>query len=181
MVTSIKALFAGLRVLVHRGLAICRPAGRRRSFCLPEAQRRFHGEREHLEAKFIDLAQVAHHRVAPRWLDCDFEDKVTYARNRRTGRLSALVTITVIVAGRRSILDNPKPTNHISGHVLPEELTALPFGSLRWATAEFSFDGDHWDTEGRVVFNLSPVEMVLFYRHDLELLGREPDPKSSTA
>ncbi len=57
--------------------------------------RRFHGEREYVEAKLVDLAA---HSGKPRgltWVRCDFEDDVAYVREKKTGQLSALVGVTI--------------------------------------------------------------------------------------
>ena len=43
----------------------------------------------------------------------------------------------------------------------------------REATAVFRFDGRHWDTEGRAIFNLTPTEAIHFFERDLEMVGQE--------
>jgi hypothetical protein len=45
--------------------------------------------------------------------------------------------------------------------------------NLRAGTAVFRLDRDRWETEGRVILNLSPSEAIRTYQHDLEVVGRE--------
>jgi hypothetical protein len=92
-----------------------------------------------------------------RWVDCDFEDDVAYARSRTTGELSAFVAVTI------ALDDTDEPP-------LPpvDDLTRF-----RTATAVFRFDGRHWETDGQAIFNLSPTEAIHLYQRDLEMVGRE--------
>jgi hypothetical protein len=121
-----------------------------------EARRDFHRQRERLEAKFVQLGAMSVRDDAPRWTDCQFDDDVAYARNRSTGELSALVAVTIEMEGEglgRGIENG--------------------VGSLRGATAVFRFDRDHWETDGRAIFNLTPTEAINFYHRDLEMVGQE--------
>lgn len=123
-----------------------------------EACREFHRQRERLEAKFVQLGMVGTRPDGPRWTDCDFDNDVTYARNRLTGELSAFVAVTIEMdAG-----DEGSPG------------TADAVSNLRAATAVFRLDREHWETDGRAIFNLSPAEAIRFYHRDLELVGQEP-------
>jgi hypothetical protein len=126
-----------------------------------DARRDFHRHRERLEAKFVQLGTAPSRQDCPRWTDVDFDDDVSYARNRTSGQLSAFVAVTVE-------LEDPDD----------QLLTALEAGELadenrRAATAVFRFDNGHWDTDGRALFNLSPAQAIRFYHHELELLGQE--------
>jgi hypothetical protein len=122
-----------------------------------EARRDFHRQRERLEAKFVQLGMVSGRSDVPRWSDCDFDDDVAYARNRSTGELSAFVAVTI------EMEDSDRCVSSSSGAV----------SNLRVATAVFRFDHDHWETDGRAIFNLNPTEAIRFYHRDLELLGQE--------
>ena len=130
---------------------------RSRAARLVQAKRRFHTQRERLEAKFIQLAAAHAKPDAPRWADCTFADDVAYVRNRSTGELSAFVAMTIAA----------------------EELGRLPpgttdvVGNLQAGTAVFRFDRDGWVTDGRAILNLSPNEAIHFYRDDLEVVGEE--------
>jgi hypothetical protein len=121
------------------------------------ACRDFHRQRERLEAKFVQLGLINTKSHLPRWTDCEFEDDVAYARSRSTGELSAFVAVTIEMEGF--------DTGLIRGGDL--------VGHLRAATAVFRFDGHHWETDGRAIFNLSPTEAIHFYQRDLEMMGRE--------
>jgi hypothetical protein len=123
-----------------------------------EACREFHRQRERLEAKFVQLGIVGTRPDGPRWTDCEFDNDVTYARNRLTGELSAFVAVTI----EMDTLEEGSPG------------ASDAVGNLRAATAVFRLDHSHWETDGRAIFNLSPAEAIRFYHRDLELVGQEP-------
>lgn len=149
---------AGLGILVltgwpwiHRGLLGLR--ARR----LVRARNAFRRQREHLEARFVDLVS---HSGKPRgllWARCDFDDDVAYVRNRRTGQLSALVGVTIGFEAE------------LGGGM--EEVDAV--GNLRAATAVFDYASGGWTTRGHVLFNLNPVEAVDHYHQELEMVAHE--------
>lgn len=123
---------------------------------LAQARKGFHRQREWLEARFIRLASAHVGPESPRWSDCDFDDAVSYVRNRNTGELSAFVAVTVA-------LESTSPS--LSANDLMR--------NLRAGTAVFRFSNDRWETDGRVILNLSPSEAIRFYRNDLEMVGQE--------
>lgn len=139
-------------VLVWRPLRAARREARFAVAC-----RDFHRQRERLEAKFVQLGTVGPKPDAPRWTDCQFDDDVAYARNRSSGELSAFVAVSIEMedVGQRST----GPSDAV--------------GNLRAATAVFRFDGNHWETDGRAIFNLTPTEAIHFYHRDLVMVGRE--------
>ena len=55
----------------------------------------FHRERERLEARLVKQIAVPVVTGEVEWLDCDFDDQVTFLRDRRTGELLALVVVTL--------------------------------------------------------------------------------------
>ena len=122
-----------------------------------EACRDFHLQRERLEAKFMILGMVEDRPVEDRWNDCRFDDDVAYARSRASGELSAFVAVTIH-------LDAPAGPLSIEGDLVDTSCEA---------TAVFRFDGRHWDTEGRAIFNLTPTEAIHFFERDLEMVGQE--------
>ncbi|HTQ40297.1 MAG TPA: hypothetical protein VMJ32_14825, partial [Pirellulales bacterium] len=67
--------------------------GRKRQ--LAEAQLQFHRMREQLEAKFLQRAGLTGKPRGLRWADCEFENDVTYARDRKTRELSAFVSVSI--------------------------------------------------------------------------------------
>ncbi len=130
---------------------------RKREAQLVRACRDFHRQRERLEAKFLQLAGRSGKPRGLEWTNCDFEDEVVYARDRRTGELSAFVGVTISFEA-------------VTGGGM-EDVEAV--GNLRAATAVFRIDKGHWSTEGRAIFNLNPAEAVLYYQDHLELVSEE--------
>ena len=116
------------------------------------ARQTFRQRREWLEARFFTLASQSGFPRGLAWTDCDFEDSVSYARDRNSGELRALVGVNIqfeaIEGG--GMEDNPNVAN------------------IRAATAVFRFDRDEWVTDGRALFNLNPSEAIERYQHELE-------------
>jgi hypothetical protein len=129
----------------------------RREARFAQACRDFHRQRERLEAKFVQLGTAGTKPEGPRWTDCDFDDDVAYARSRSTGELSAFVAVSI------EMDDFDARSSGVPGAV----------GNLRSATAVFRFDGNHWETDGRAIFNLTPTEAIHFYQRDLEMIAQE--------
>lgn len=132
-------------------------AARREKF-LARAKREFHRQREQLEARFLTRAAATGKPRGLRWADCNFEDDVTYTRDRKSGRLSAFVAVTI---GFEAIQGGGMEDNE-------------NVGNLRAATAVFDYDRVRWNTDGRAIFNLNPIQAVQFYQASLELVAREP-------
>jgi hypothetical protein len=122
-----------------------------------EACRDFHLQRERLEAKFMILGMVEDRAEEDRWSDCRFDDDVAYARSRASGELSAFVAVTIH-------LDEPSDPMMVASDLGDTSCEA---------TAVFRFDGRHWNTEGRAIFNLTPTEAIHFFERDLEMVGQE--------
>lgn len=114
----------------------------------------FHLRREWLEADFLTAASSSGKPRGLRWADVDFEDGVTFARDRSNGQVRAFVGVTIGFEA-------------IEGGGM-EDVEAV--GNLRTATAVFRFNSDRWTTDGRTLFNLGPAEAVLHFQHELELL-----------
>jgi hypothetical protein len=119
-----------------------------------EARRAFHRQRERLEGKFVQIGSSPAKPDTPRWADCEFEDDITFAKNRTTGELTALVGVTIEI---EDIADWAARSGEAVGH-------------LRAATAVFRFQRDHWETDGRAIFNLTPAEALRRYHRDLEVV-----------
>ena len=118
------------------------------------ARRLFHLQRERVEHRFFVLAARSGKPRGLEWTDCEFDDGVSLARDRHSGRLQALVGVTVrfrAVEGG-GMEDNPN--------------VGLP----RAATALFELDGDEWTTVGRVIFNLNPAEAIKHHQQELEVV-----------
>jgi hypothetical protein len=118
------------------------------------ARKLFHLQRERAEHRFFVLAAASGKPRGLEWTDCEFEDGVSLARDRQSGRLQALVGVTVrfkaVVGG--GMEENPN--------------VSLP----RAATAVFHLDGDDWTTHGRVIFNLNPAEAIKHHQQELEVV-----------
>jgi hypothetical protein len=120
-------------------------------------KRRFHAQRERLEAKFVHLAATSSDAETRRWAGCSFADDVAYVRSRATGELAAFVAVTIS----------------------PEDAETTGYGfaganrSSQAGTAIFRFDRDHWETDGRAIRNLSPAEAVRHYRSEFEVVSQE--------
>ena len=128
--------------------------GRKPRLSVPEIQKRFVQQREHLEAAFFAAACASGKPRGLRWKDCEWESEVAFARERQTGRLAALVAVTIAFEA-------------IEGGEM-EGVAAV--GNLRNASAVFFFDAGRWRTTGRAIFNLSPVEAIEHFKGQYERL-----------
>jgi hypothetical protein len=143
---AVLATITGIAWLVQRLVE------RRREAQLAQWRRDFFRRREWLEAKFL---QVAGARGTPRgleWVDASFDDAVSFARDRRSGELTALVAVAI---GFRAV----------EGGGMED---VEPVADQKAATAVFRHRGDEWMTDGRAVFNLNPRETIEHYHHELE-------------
>src|SRR5438067_2988259 len=85
-------------------------------------------QRERLEAKFVTAAAASGKPRGLRWKDCDFDSEIELARERATGQLVALVSVTIQFEA-------------IEG----SDMEGLPaVGNLRNASAVFYFQRGHW-------------------------------------
>ena len=119
---------------------------------LTRAQETFHRRREWLEADFVTQASGSGKPRGLRWADCDFEDPVAFARDRRTGRFRALVGVTIRFEA-------------IEGGGM-EDVEAV--ANLKAATVVFRLDGPAWEADSRAFFNLSPSQTIEHYNNELE-------------
>lgn len=127
-----------------------------------EARRAFHRQRERLEAKFVQIGSTPAKSDTPRWIDCEFEDDVTFARNRASGELTALVGVEIEI---EDFGESPARSGDAVGH-------------LRVATAVFRFGRERWETDGRAIFNFTPAEALEHYHRDLEAVALETPNRS---
>ncbi len=116
------------------------------------ARETFHRRREWLEAEFLSQAGASGKPRGLRWANCDFDNGVSFARDRRTGRYRALVGVTISFEA-------------IEGGGM-EDVEAV--SNLRAATVVFRLDGPEWRADGRALFNLNPAEAIKHYQNDLE-------------
>jgi hypothetical protein len=112
----------------------------------------FARNRKSLESRFFAAASTSGKPRGLRWKQCAFQDGVVLARDRANGELVALVAVTI---GFEAVAGGGM-----------EEVEAV--ANLRAATAVFTNNGRGWTTQGRVVFNLEPREVLDRYRESLE-------------
>ncbi|MEX0820371.1 MAG: hypothetical protein WD070_12295 [Pirellulaceae bacterium] len=125
---------------------------RQQTKSLKQACQSFHLRREWLEADFLSQAMASGKPRGLRWMNCDFDDSISFARDRRTGRYRALVGVTISFEA-------------IQGGGM-EDVEAV--GNLRAATVVFRLDGPQWRADGRALFNLNPAEAIERYQDELE-------------
>lgn len=118
------------------------------------ARKEFHRQREWLEVRFLELADRSGTPRGLHWRNCEFENEVVYARDRRTGGLRAFVGMTVYFEA-------------VEGGPM-EGVEAV--GRPRAATAVFCHRDGKWETDGRAIFNLNPVQAIAHFQHELDEL-----------
>lgn len=148
MLAQIGWIVAAVVGVIFVSLVVARVrSDRRRRRRLSDALHNFQLRREWLEASFVSLAQES----APRgleWSDCEFDDRVRFARDPEKNELCAFVGITIKFEA-------------IEGGPM-EEVEAV--ANHKAATAVFHFRDDKWVTLGRVIFNLNPHETIMRYQ-----------------
>lgn len=108
------------------------------------AIREFRLRRELLEARFFDMARLHGKPRGLRWVDCEWQSPVEFARDLKSGLLTAFVAVNVRFEA-------------IEGGDM-EGLAAV--GTLREAVAVFHCQGGVWGTGGRALFNMHPQDAV---------------------
>lgn len=119
---------------------------------LHSARQLFHRRREWLEAHFLSVASQSGKPRGLRWVECDFENEVAFARERRTGRLRALVGVSIQFEA-------------IEGGAM-EDVEAV--ANSKAATVVFRLDGPDWEVDSRAYFNLNPHQTIEHFQHELE-------------
>lgn len=134
---------ASLAVVVSVfGILIVRRSMARRE--VVRARRRFRVQREQLEAKFFDLASSLGKPRGLRWLDCEWNNHVTFARDTTSGLLTAFVAVNIRFEA-------------IEGGDM-EDVQAV--GTVRDAAAVFHYQRGNWGTGGRALFNMNPQDAL---------------------
>lgn len=104
----------------------------------------FRMQREQLEARFFDVAAAAGKPRGLRWLECDWLDDVTFARDTESGLLTAFVAVNIRFEA-------------IEGGDM-EDVEAVD--TVRDAAAVFHYNAGRWGTGGRALFNMNPADAV---------------------
>jgi hypothetical protein len=142
---TVVAIVAGVFTAVATAFVV-RPLIRRwRRARQQRAINQFRYDREHLEAKFFELASHSGKPRGLRWLACDWQSTVRFARDKQSGLLTAFVSCEVRFEAEEG------------GDM--EDVAAV--GTVRDACAVFHWDGRHWGTGGRALFNMDAHAAVL--------------------
>ncbi len=119
------------------------------------ARREFRRQREMLEAKFFDLASRSGKPRDLRWLDCEWLEAVTFARDKQTGLLTAFVAVNIRFEA-------------VEGGDM-EGVAAV--SNIRDAAAVFHYQQGQWGTGGRALFNMNPADALLRLQGQFEPIG----------
>jgi hypothetical protein len=119
---------------------------------IERALRQFVRDRDALESAFFKAAASSGKPRGLAWKECALQQGVLLARDRANGDLVGLVGATISFEA-------------IAGGDM-EDVEAV--GNLRAGTAIFTYDGREWTTQGRVVFNLEPREVLERYKNSLD-------------
>ncbi len=125
-------------------------AARRTEIALKQFVRR----RDELEAAFFKAASTSGKPRGLAWKQCSFQQGVVLARDRGNGDLVGLVGVTISFEA-------------IEGGGM-EDVAAV--GNLRAATAVFVYSKREWSTQGRVIFNLEPREVITRYADTIDAI-----------
>lgn len=140
-------------------VVVARPLMRRwKQSRLQRAMLRFRFDREQLEAKFFELAARSGKPRGLRWLACDWQTAVQYARDVRTGMLTAFVSVEVRFEAEEG------------GDM--EDVAAV--GTVRDACALFHWDGRQWGTGGRALFNMDAHTALMRLEGQYAAIETEP-------
>lgn len=107
--------------------------------------RQFRMQREILEARFFDIAARLGKPRDLRWVECDFQDSVTFARDSHSGLLTAFVGVNIKFEA-------------IEGGDM-EGVAAV--SNIRDAAAVFHYQFGRWGTGGRALFNMNPADALV--------------------
>lgn len=116
----------------------------RKRLLAERAMQQFRLQREQLEAKFFDLAAASGKPRGLRWLDCEWQRDVSFARACDTGLLTAFVGVNIrfeAIAG-----GDMEGIQHVD--------------AVRDAAAVFHYQSGSWGTGGKALFNMNPMEAV---------------------
>lgn len=109
------------------------------------ALRAFRLQREVLEARFFDLACSLGKPRDLRWVECDWQDSVTFAREKQSGLLTAFVAVNIRFEA-------------VEGGEM-EGVAAV--GNIRDAAAVFHYQHGRWGTGGRALFNMNADDALV--------------------
>jgi hypothetical protein len=123
-----------------------------------EALKRFKIQREQLEARFFDMARTQGKPRGLRWVDCDWQSEVTFARDRNSGLLTAFVAVNIYFEAIEG--GEMEDVEHV--------------GTVRDAAALFHYQNGRWGTGGRPLFNMNPHDAVARFEGQFEPVSLDP-------
>src|SRR5690606_25988252 len=123
-----------------------------------EAIRKFRLQREQLEARFFDMARAQGKPRGLRWLDCDWQSDVTFARDLQSGLLTAFVAVNIYFEAVEG--GEMEDVEHVS--------------TVRDAAALFHYQRGRWGTGGRPLFNMNPQDAVTRFEGQFEPVSLDP-------
>lgn len=123
---------------------------------LEQARQSFRRQREVLEAKFFDLAAASGKPRDLRWVDCEWLEAVTFARDRQSGLLTAFVAVNIRFEA-------------VEGGDM-EGVAAV--SNIRDAAAVFHYEAGRWGTGGRALFNMNPADALARLQGQFEPVGK---------
>jgi hypothetical protein len=127
----------------------------RRGPSLEQARLLFGRQRERLELQFFQAVSASGKPRGLRWKAIDWEPDIEFARERSSGRLTALVGVAIQFEA-----------------VEGGDMEGLPaVANLRNASAVFFFHKGRWHTAGKTVFNLNPDEALAHFHKHYERLS----------
>lgn len=148
----------GILAVVAIGLA-WKPFRRwRRKREVREALQKFRLQREQLEARFFDMARSQGKPRGLRWLDCDWQPEVTFARDLHSGLLTAFVAVNIYFEAIEG--GDMEDVEHVS--------------TVRDAAALFHYQNGRWGTGGRPLFNMNPRDAVARFEGQFEPVSLDP-------
>ncbi len=106
--------------------------------------RLFQQQRAQLQITFLEMARSIGKPRGLRWLDCDWLDAVTFARDRQSKLLTAFAGVNIRFEA-------------IEGGDM-EDVAAV--STVRDAVAVFHFQNGSWGTGGKALFNMNPQEAI---------------------
>jgi hypothetical protein len=119
-----------------------------------QAKLLFDAQRPRLELQYFEAAAASGKPRGLRWKAVEWSGQPEFGRERATGRLAALVSVTIAFEA-------------VEGSDM-EGLAAV--GNLRNASAVFFYHQKQWHTTGLTVFNLNPDEALNHFKNQYERL-----------
>ena len=109
-----------------------------------QAAKLFQQQRAQLQVTFLERARAIGKPRGLKWLNCDWLEAVTFARDRQSQLLTAFAGINIHFEA-------------IEGGDMEDVAAVSP---VRDAVAVFHFQNGSWGTGGKALFNMNPQEAI---------------------